>query len=458
MNSHLIEFSTLLVLFTLAYHFVLRQNKNYVFLRIYCITSVLIAILLPLLPSIFPAQLIRVGTLLPQVTITADQGPILISESTTLSSGNNILFAIYFLVAACLAVRFLLSMITLFQIISKGSQQSLLGFEVLLSDKIKEPCSVFNYILLPQSIPYDQETSKTILEHERLHIKYGHTAEKLFLEVMRIFFWFHPAIWYLKKEIQLIHEYQVDAAMSTNTDYSKYQTTLIQLATKQNSLTLVNPFASQIKKRITMMNSKKNFTKSSYLFLALLLVGGSLFLHACQKDANTSKNTVIEDKIHQAKKADLISDNNSYHSLETKITTDTTIVFNEDTYEEKVEIVKGLHQRAPLFPGCDEGLGFQEMIDCSNERLLNFIYFNLKYPEQARNKNIEGMVVTKLLINKNGNLDDFEILRSADANLTSAVEDVVNQLKAEITWIPGLKNGDQNVNAEFVLPVKFKLQ
>ena len=80
--------------------------------------------------------------------------------------------------------------------------------------------------------------------------------------------------------------------MSRQVDSKRYQKTLIELATNLQNIDLVNPFASHIKKRITMMKSINNFKKRSYLFLAVLLVGGSLFLHACQKE--TTKKELIE--------------------------------------------------------------------------------------------------------------------------------------------------------------------
>ena len=458
--SYLLEFSTLLILFAIAYRFLLSDNKNYIFLRLFCIGSIIGSLLIPLLPSLQPTEIISLGPLtLPTITIIANENLNIIDESSVFLQGYNLFNLFYYLISLVFALSFLYRMFTIYKIVAQGQSTIIQGKKVLLSQFIQEPCSIFNHIILPSTKLYDSETLKTIIEHESYHIQYGHSAEKIFVELIKVLFWFHPVLWYLKREITLIHEYQVDEAMSRQVDSKRYQKTLIELATNLQNIDLVNPFASHIKKRITMMKSINNFKKRSYLFLAVLLVGGSLFLHACQKE--TAKKELIEKET--TKSTSLTSettkpdeDPNKYHSLETIITTDTTIVFNPKTKEEAVQVVRGLHQHEALFPGCEEVRDFQEMIDCSKETLLTYIYTNLRYPASARDQEIEGVVITKLQVNKNGYLENYEILKSPDDILTLAVETVVQKIQTDITWIPGIKQG-KNVNSELILPIKFKL-
>ena len=447
--------STLLFLFVVAYKYLLKNNRNYNFLRFFCIGSILASLLIPLLPSFQSTEIIKVGLItLPTITISPAEGQEIIVADSPLSLGQ-ILSYIYLTISALFAGGFLLSLFKIYQLIIRSKKTDILSREVLLSNQISEPCSIFNHIILPISKKYSPETLNTILQHEEYHIKYGHSSEKLFLQLIKVVLWFHPAVWYLKNEITLIHEYQVDEAMGREVNISVYQQILIELATNRQHLNLVNPFTSHIKKRITMMKSINNFNKQSYFFLALLLVGGSLFLHACQKENN--KKIEIQES-----ESGLNSSNKSqntdadYLSLETKIGVDTVIVFNPTTKEEKIQVVRNLGEHEALFPGCNEVLDFQEMIDCSKGKLLTYIYLNLKYPESARSNKIEGVVLTKLQISKSGQLDNYEIIKSPDAVLSQSVESVINKIQSEITWIPGTKVGEK-VNSELVLPIKFKL-
>ena len=235
--------------------------------------------------------------------------------------------------------------------------------------------------------------------------------------------------------------------MRKTIDLQDYKSTLIQLSIHNKNLQLVNPFASQIKKRIIMMKNKNTFRKRSYAFLMALLVGGSFFLHACQKE-NLDKKTITQ-------KVEKSNQSSDYLSLTNGIGIDTIIVFDPETYEEQVTVVHNIEERVALFPGCDESAS--DFIECSTDKLMQFVYSNLLYPNEARLNDIEGMVVLKLKIDKKGYLADYSVVKSADDNLSEATKKVVDKIQNEVTWIPGQKNGEL-VNSELILPVKFKLQ
>ena len=57
----------------------------------------------------------------------------------------------------------------------------------------------------------------------------------------------------------------------------------------------------------------------------------------------------------------------------------------------------------PYFPGCEDLTG-EEKENCSNQKLLQFVYTNIKYPKEAQKEEAEGMVVVKFVVAKNGKL------------------------------------------------------
>lgn len=107
----------------------------------------------------------------------------------------------------------------------------------------------------------------------------------------------------------------------------------------------------------------------------------------------------------------------------------------------------------PRFPGCEDKTGDIRK-ECSQKELLMFIYKNIKYPKEARDKDIEGTVVSRFVIGKEGKVRDAKIVRSIGGGCDEAVLEIVAQMPG---WIPGVKDGEK-VAVEFNLPVKFKLE
>lgn len=84
------------------------------------------------------------------------------------------------------------------------------------------------------------------------------------------------------------------------------------------------------------------------------------------------------------------------------------------------------------------------------------MYSKLKYPPAARKKSVQGTVITRFTINRNGKMKNLEILRDPGTGLGESVMDVMETMQRQITWIPGMKDG-KTVNVSYTLPVQFKL-
>ncbi|PSL07500.1 M56 family metallopeptidase [Cecembia rubra] len=83
----------------------------------------------------------------------------------------------------------------------------------------------------------------------------------------------------------------------------------------------------------------------------------------------------------------------------------------------------------------------------------NYIRNNLSYPESARLNGIEGTVYLVFVINKDGKVENPEILRGVGFGLDQEALRVVSESP---DWIPGYQKG-QAVNVRMRLPVRFKL-
>ena len=85
----------------------------------------------------------------------------------------------------------------------------------------------------------------------------------------------------------------------------------------------------------------------------------------------------------------------------------------------------------------------------------NWVMENVRYPEEAMNNGIEGMVLVRFCIDKDGYIKEnmTGIIKSPDKSLS---EEVLRVLKSSPQWVPGKQKG-KNVIVQFTLPVNFKL-
>lgn len=88
------------------------------------------------------------------------------------------------------------------------------------------------------------------------------------------------------------------------------------------------------------------------------------------------------------------------------------------------------------------------------EALVRDIKNNLVYPQKAKEKMIEGRVIIKFVVKKDGSTCCYSVVRSSDSVFEQAALQAVTKLDK---WEPARKNG-KPVNSYFTLPVTFRLK
>ncbi len=83
---------------------------------------------------------------------------------------------------------------------------------------------------------------------------------------------------------------------------------------------------------------------------------------------------------------------------------------------------------------------------------MEAIQSKVVYPPEAKEKNIQGKVLVKLLVDEKGNLEGTEIVQSAGKLLDMAAIDAVGKVK----FTPGYKDG-KAVKSGVIIPILFKL-
>ena len=163
----------------------------------------------------------------------------------------------------------------------------------------KAPCSFGNNIFInPEK--YEWDVYNQILQHEKIHIQQKHSLDILFAELVLILQWFNPFAWLYRKEVESNLEFLTDDQLVQKeaVEKSSYQLSLLKVSAPHFPLSLTTNYnQSLLKKRITMMNTKKSsvHTAWKYFFLLPLLVVLASFLNEPIAKAQDNK-TVSTDK------------------------------------------------------------------------------------------------------------------------------------------------------------------
>jgi hypothetical protein len=164
----------------------------------------------------------------------------------------------------------------------------------------KAPCSFGNNIFInPEK--YEWETYTQILQHEKVHVRQGHSFDILLAEIVLIFQWFNPFAWLYRKEVENNLEFLTDDQMVQHekVEAATYQLSLLKVSAPHFPLSVTTNYnQSLLKKRIAMMNAKKSnmHTTWKYFFLLPLLVLLACLLNEpmayAQEQPSAKKNEV----------------------------------------------------------------------------------------------------------------------------------------------------------------------
>lgn len=86
--------------------------------------------------------------------------------------------------------------------------------------------------------------------------------------------------------------------------------------------------------------------------------------------------------------------------------------------------------------------------------LMKWLSNNIRYPEAAQQNNVQGRVIVKFVVEKDGSIGSPTIVKGVDRDLDQEALRVVRKMPK---WQPGKNNG-QPVRSYFNLPVTFRLQ
>ena len=86
--------------------------------------------------------------------------------------------------------------------------------------------------------------------------------------------------------------------------------------------------------------------------------------------------------------------------------------------------------------------------------LMKWLSSNIRYPEAAQQNDVQGRVIVKFVVEKDGSVSQAQIVKGVDKDLDKEALRVVNKMPK---WQAGKNNGVA-VRSYFTLPVQFRLQ
>lgn len=384
--------------FYTIYHLFLRRHTTYLCSRYYLLITALLPLLLPLI--VVPSLVQSVPLPTPQFTIHLPA--IRIGNNVTAGSMftlPQLLIIVYIAVAFIFLFRLILSFRKLKLLIRSTVTTQSLGHGVtLLQHTGLAPGSFGSYVFIP-----DEQIHPYILQHELAHIRFRHSQEIIFIQVLKAVFWIFPAIYIVAAELKIIHEFEADSAV--NTDPNQYANLLLSHFFGVKQIHIAHSFFHHpIKRRLAMLQQKTSSRTQMRKAIIRTVLGtialstGIIYLQSCNRSIMKSN--------------------------ETKEINDNTEAFST----------------ADVMPKPDYDLPV-------------YLSNNIKYPPQAKEQNIKGRVLVKFVVDKNGKIINPTVLKSPSPLLSTEAIRVVQSMPP---WIPGIKDG-KKVPVNFFIPIEFKL-
>ena len=317
---------------------------------------------------------------------------------------------------------------------------------LLIHTQEMAPFSWMRYIVVSEKDM--REDGKDILIHELSHVRKGHSLDLILTDLFILFQWFNPAAWLLKQSIQQVHEFQADdAVLKAGINAKQYQLLLIKKAVGTRRYSMVNSFNhSKLKKRITMMWKKKSskwaFAKCLYA-LPLAFIAVTAFATPEISDRLSEISSVKDIKISRQQNMTPQDPPPPPPSPPAVVPAPPAAVPVPQADQDTL-VPLPLLETKPLFAN---GQG--------EEAFTRWVFEHVKYPEEAKNKGIQGTVVASLVVNSEGEVTNIKIVRGVHPLLDA---ETIRVLESSPKWErPGISKG-KKVSVHYNFPLKFGLR
>ena len=526
--GHLLPIAATVAVLWLVYRFLFRNSNRLYFNRFFLLTSLLLALAMPLLGLLSGLELPQMatlkqnlfgGALLNEVIVTSDGQPMLPEVIVTTSTQSRfsawqVIGGIYLLGAGVMTLLFLIKLGKLILLIIRSPKRKMSGCTAVFTGREQGSFSFFRYAIFP-----NENVDPDIMRHEMSHISHNHSWDILFAEVMMILQWFNPFVYLYKKELQSLHEYQADRdVVATGVDKKNYMMLILQQCTAVDFSGMSNNFSLILtKKRIKMITRNEKAKGLWWRLLATLPVLAVLLI-ANTKVAAQEKKTenvftiqfgdfeLFNDDGTQMQLKDTVVyyEDGTYTKFESSEAVDPftgelrktftvknytaegmpnpnidftirevekhgdTMMYSMDPFTISGDIVNKLKNKIMTDEdidievtevGCVDNDTVYQIVEKmpqyrgGEEAMMKYVADNIKYPQEAKDKNISGRVFVSFVIEKDGSVNEVKVVRGIGGGCD---EEAARVIKGMPKWEPGMQKG-KPVRVNYMMPINFKL-
>lgn len=412
-------------------------------------------------------------------------------------SYHQLILSTYVVVTLILLIRFLLSNALLIQfIVRQKESKTIEGKSIIYTNGKYATFAYFKYLFWDNSQKLMEDERLMILKHESVHINELHTLDVLLMEVIKVFYWFNPAIYLVDHNLRLQHEYIADQKAKNICTTKEYKKLIVSSLFQKQNIRIANGFQfSMIKSRIKMLSYKPSsqWKKFHSIVSAFLMLSTIVISQACVQDSLDEKfdseiKKIETDKIYGYQIDDhaywsekgpsiilknkklskvspkMISNSDEYSSyFSDKV--NTIIVISIKDNHENLDDIKRLPSSQLIFEKnfipsySDNQLDNDALLEVEypatyEGELYEVIRNEMRYPKEAISNNIEGNVLLEFTINQNGDAEDIKVKESAHELLDKEAMRVARKILKG--WNPAVTQG-QIVKQKLTLPITFKL-
>jgi len=254
----LLKSSLTMSLLYMVYWFFLRKETLFITTRYYLLLSLIISLVLPFICLRYnvssPEGLAGrdlTGTLSQINNLTRDPGnelPILLKITGML----------YLFGAFLFLLRILIQFAILFVIIYKNGISIISGTRIVYNTRYQMPFSFMNLVFINKNDTRHSDISD-IIAHENVHIRENHWFDLMVVEIISVFLWFNPFIWFFERSIKQNHEYLADeGVIAQGYNVGRYHSVLINQLMGMEVIGITNNLNYSLNaKRLKMMKKSK---------------------------------------------------------------------------------------------------------------------------------------------------------------------------------------------------------
>lgn len=478
MLDYLLQTLAFQFFFLLIYDVFLKKETFFNWNRFYLLFTAILSVILPFISIASFKNTVPKKYLitLPEITLgkLIQTKPNHVIQPAIVSKTNSISYweILFFIGVIIAALIFCYKIYKIMKLIYKNPKYKKDNLWIVKIASSNTAFSFFNYVFLGENIKAEDKLS--ILAHEKIHAKQKHSLDLLFIEAMRIIFWFNPIIYSYQKRIATVHEFIADEQAIKQQGKNEYYQNLLTQIFQVNPISIVNPFFKQslIKKRIVMLQKTKSkpALKLKYALVIPVVIAMLIYTSCSQEAAN---NQPFDPDVEEAveKFRNQLQTQNSNLTKEERLELadyildefKANIEYGDDVKSGKTSTSKLLTEtpnglevpfavidEAPIFPNCENA---SEIKTCFSNSINQHVAKNFN-TKLASNLNLKGtqriMVVFK--INKIGNVIDIKA-RAAHPDLENEAIRVMHLLPK---MTPGKHQG-KAVIVGYGIPIKFQI-